>query len=492
MESRRNDELMIEPAPETAVTKKKIVFMYVTPPGQDDFFIAMPLGIIYLAAILREVGCDVECCDERVCTAAEVDEYISKAEILGLSALTPHVNRAIRYAEKAKQLNPDVVTVMGGPHATVDVDTFLDAGAIDYVIGGEAEDSIVDFVRGVDMGKAVLESVPGIAFDKEDGTRHCNPQPPLIKDLDRVPFPAWEMLPFPRYSAMNKEKLFYIFTSRGCPFRCIFCQKELTGRGFRTRSVENILDELQEISDTYEPGNVLFIDELFTCQKQRVYDLCEGIMKRGLKLNMSCETRVDMIDYDMARTMKKAGFNRMYFGVESVSQRSLDTLIKDYKAEKVVECLKMTRRAGIWSKVFLIVGTPGETMEDIEETARGIRAGMPDRVRTSLFNPLTATASFEEYADRIDPDLVRTEYVDSDRSPYIHEHFSNDELNRIKRTLVEDYEGWYESFPARTRRYWARVRYYIENWDDEGKARVARLFRIGKAQAQVSSDFPEI
>ena len=133
--------------------------------------------------------------------------------------------------KKAKQLNPDVVTVMGGPHATVDVDTFLDAGAIDYVIGGEAEDSIVDFVRGVDMGKAVLESVPGIAFDKEDGTRHCNPQPPLIKDLDRVPFPAWEMLPFPRYSAMNKEKLFYIFTSRGCPFRCIFCQKELTGRG---------------------------------------------------------------------------------------------------------------------------------------------------------------------------------------------------------------------------------------------------------------------
>jgi hypothetical protein len=117
---------------------------------------------------------------------------------------------------------------------------------------------------------------------------------------------------------------------------------------------------------------------------------------------------------------------------------------------------------------------------------------MPDRVRTSLFNPLTATASFEQYADRIDPDLVRTEYVDSDRSPYIHEHFSNDELNRIKRSLVEDYEAWYESFPARARRYWARIRYYIENWDDEGKARVARAFRIGKAPTQVSSDFPEI
>ena len=84
------------------VTQKKIVLMYVTPPGQDDFFIAMPLGIIYLAAILRQAGCDVECCDERVCSEAEVEAYLKKAQILGLSALTPHVNRAIRYAQRAK------------------------------------------------------------------------------------------------------------------------------------------------------------------------------------------------------------------------------------------------------------------------------------------------------------------------------------------------------------------------------------------------------
>jgi radical SAM superfamily enzyme YgiQ (UPF0313 family) len=475
------------------ITKKKIVLMYVTPPGQDDFFIAMPLGIIYLAAILRQQGADVECCDERVCSEAEVDAYLRKAEILGLSALTPHVNRAIRYAQKAKAYSPDLITVMGGPHATVDVDTFLDSGALDYVIGGEAEDSIVQFMQGVDQGRDVLTKVPGIAFDWPDGKRHANPQPPLIKDLDRIPVPAWELLPFERYSAMNKEKLFYIFTSRGCPFRCVFCQKELTGRGFRTRSVNNILDELQEIYDKYQPGNVLFIDELFTCQKKRVYEICEGILERGLKLNMSCETRVDMLDYDMARTMKRAGFNRMYFGVESGSQRSLDMLVKDYKVDKVIEALKITRRAGIWTKVFLIVGTPEETMEDIDETARVLRIGMPDRVRTSLFNPLTATASFEQFKHRIDPDLVKTEYVDSDRSPYMHENFSNDDLNRIKRNLVEDYEAWYESRPARTRRFLSRIRYYWEN-KDEGKARLARAFSFGrvKAPAPVSDAGVEI
>ncbi len=475
------------------VTKKKIVLMYVTPPGQDDFFIAMPLGIIYLGAILREAGCDVVCCDERVCSEAEIESYLEKAEILGLSALTPHVNRAMRYAERVKKARPEVITVVGGPHATVDVDTFLDSGVIDYVIGGEAEDTVVDFMEGIDKGRDGVDQIPGIAFDREDGTRLSNPQPPLIKDLDRIPFPAWEMLPFERYAAMNKERLFYIFTSRGCPFRCVFCQKELTGRGFRTRSVDNILDELEEVAKKYTPGNVLFIDELFTCQKKRVYDLCDGIMERGLKLNMSCETRVDMIDYDMAKTMKRAGFNRMYFGVESISQRSLDTLVKDYQADKVVECLKMIRRAGIWSKCFLIVGTPEESMEDINETAKQLRASMPDRVRTSLFNPLTATASFEKYKDRIDPDLVRTEYVDSDRSPYIHENFDTDQLNRIKRDLVEDYEAWYESTPAKMRRFMYRIRYYIEN-PDEGKARLARAFSFGKvkAPAPISDEGVEI
>src|SRR5262245_12385848 len=111
-----------------------------------------------------------------------------------------------------------------------------------------------------------------------------------------------------------------------------------------------------------------------------------------------------------------------------------------------------------------------------------MRDGMPDRVRTSLFNPLTATSSYNQFKDRIDPELVLTEYVDSDRSPYIHEHFSNDDLNRIKRNLVEEYEAWYESRPARFRRFLARVRYYWEN-KDEGKARLARAFSFGRVKA---------
>ncbi len=461
----------------------KTLLMYVTPPGQDDDYIAMPLGIIYLGAIVKDAGLPIECLDERVATEDEVKAAIARNDIIGLSALTPHVGRAIRWAEYAKQLGKKVM--MGGPHATVDPHTFLDSGHFDVVVRGEAEDAIVPVIKHFDDHEA-LKEILGLNWIDANGEAQQTPDRPLIKgtELDSIPFPAWDMLPFDRYTALNRERLFYIFTSRGCPFRCIYCQKELTGRGFRTRSTENIVDELEKIVDQYEPGNILFIDELFTCQKKRVYAICDEIIRRGLKLNWACETRVDMIDYDMAVRMRKAGCRRLYFGVETGSQASLDTLKKDCKAYKIVEALKTVRRAGIWTKVFLIVGTPGETMEDIRETERVMRLAMPDLIRASLFNPLTATESFDAFKDRIDADLVFTEYVDSERSPYVHENFDNDELNRIRRKMVSDYERWYNKPSQRAKRWISRLQYYFEN-PEEGKHRVKRALGLAKKKQAV-------
>ena len=156
-----------------------------------------------------------------------------------------------------------------------------------------------------------------MAFFDDDGNKVITENRPFNKDLDAVPFPAWDMLPIEDYFSRNGERLFYVFASRGCPFNCVFCQKKLTGRGFRTRSVDNIVDELEAIVTKYDPGNILFIDELFTCQRKRVFAICEEIRRRGLKLNWACETRVDKIDYSMMMAMRRAGMRRMYFGVES-------------------------------------------------------------------------------------------------------------------------------------------------------------------------------
>ena len=164
-----------------------------------------------------------------------------------------------------------------------------------------------------------------------------NPAPPLIKKLDELPMPARHLLPMERYFQLNPERLAYIFTTRGCPFKCIFCQKELTGRGFRVRSTEMIVDELEHIVKTYNPGVILFVDEILTLRRKRIHEMCDEILRRGLKFEWIANTRADCVDYPLLKHMHRAGCRRIYYGWESGSQRMLDVLKKDLTPEVIVE-----------------------------------------------------------------------------------------------------------------------------------------------------------
>jgi radical SAM superfamily enzyme YgiQ (UPF0313 family) len=439
---------------------KKFLFMYSSQPGLDDDFIAQPLGILYLGAILREEGVSVKCMDERISAREALCEAIQEADVVGISAMTPFLKRALDWGAYAKAKGK--TTLMGGAHATVDPHSLLDAGHFDIVFIGEAEITIREALP-ILGDREKLKGVKGLGFFDGQGQKFLTEERPFNQDLDAVPFPAWDMLPIEDYFNRNKERLFYIFTSRGCPYSCVFCQKKLTGRGFRTRSVPNILDELEQIVKRYDPGNILFIDELFTCQKKRVLEICKGILERGLKLNWACETRVDRVDYEMMMTMRRAGMRRMYFGIESGSPASLKTLNKRFTVDQIIETLRTARRADIWTKVFLIVGTPNETEEDFALTAQMLKEAHPDMVRTSLFNPLIASPSFDLYRDRIDMDLIFTEYVDSEGTPYRHEHFSVEELNRHKHRLRADFEAWYGKPAQRLKRKLSKLRFFLEN-----------------------------
>ena len=447
------------------MTQKKFLLMYCSKPGLDDDFIAQPLGILYLGAILEQEGVPVRCIDERIAPPERIKEAVEEADVVGVSAMTPFLMRALEWGGYAKSRGK--ITLMGGPHATVDPHTLLDSGNIDFVFMGEAEITIREFIPRMD-DKAGLKEVKGLAFFDEDGRKVITEERPFNRDLDSVPFPAWHLLPIEEYFRRNKERLFYIFTSRGCPYSCVFCQKKLTGRGFRTRSVENILDELELIVKNYHPGNILFIDELFTCRRDRVLAICEAVRRRGLRFNWACETRVDRVDYDLMMTMRRAGMRRIYFGVESGSPRSLKTLNKRFTVEQIVSTLRSARRADLWTKIFLIIGTPGETLEDFAHTERMLRRAHPDLVRTSLFNPLIASPSFELYKDRIDMDLVFKEYVDSDGTPYRHENFTTEELNEIKRRIRADYEAWYARPRQRLVRKLWKLRFLAEHPGEVG------------------------
>ncbi|MDA1265859.1 MAG: radical SAM protein [Planctomycetota bacterium] len=454
---------------------RSTLLTYVKPHVQEDP-LSMILGIGYLGAMMERQGLPVQCHDERIGSDQDMKAAIERNDIIGFSALTPNIRRAIAWAKYAKEQGK--ITIMGGPHASVDQGVFLDSGHFDYVLKGEAEYTLPDMVKAIEgKDESALSEIPGLAAMKEGELVYDNPAPPLIKKLDELPIPARHLLPMDSYFKNNPEHLIYIFTTRGCPFKCIFCQKELTGRGFRVRSTEAIVDELEAIIKTYDPGVILFVDEILTLRKKRIHEMCDEILRRGLKFEWVANTRADCVDYPLLKHMHRAGCRRIYYGWESGSQRMLDVLKKDLTPEVIINAAKMTRRAGIWAKVYLIVGSPGETPEDVAETEKVLRLAGPDLIRISVFNPLIGTESWDNYQANIDLSDLSENYVSSNRSGYQHEHFTQIELEELRKNMVRSYERWYYSMPQRAKRFYERALYYMEN-PQYGRKRMGRMLGL--------------
>ena len=448
---------------------------YVKPHVQEDP-LAMILGIGYLGAMFEREGLPVELQDERLGTDQDVKEAIERNDVIGFSALTPNVRRAIAWAKYAKERGK--TTIVGGPHASVDQGVFLDSGHFDYVIKGEGDYSFPQFVKALSGGSARdLEAVPGLATMRDGELVIDNPAPALIKKLDELPLPGRHLLPMESYFKNNPEHLVYIFSTRGCPFKCIFCQKELTGRGFRVRSTEAIVDELQHLIEHYDPGVIAFVDEILTLRKKRIHEMCDEILRRGLKFEWIANTRADCVDYPLLKHMHRAGCRRIYYGWESGSQRMLDVLKKDLTPEAIISAARMTRRAGIWAKVYIIVGSPGETHSDVEETEKVLRLAGPDLIRISVFNPLIGTESWDGYQANIDVSDLSENYVSSNRSAYKHENFTQVQLEELRKDMVRRYERWYYAMPQRMRRVWDRGLYYLEN-PVLGRKRIGRMLGV--------------
>ena len=454
---------------------RKTLITYVKPHVQEDP-LSMILGIAYLGAAVEKEGLPIELADERILTDQEMKATIERNDVVGFSALTPNIRRAIAWAKYAKEQGK--ITVMGGPHASVDQGIFLDSGHFDYVLKGEAEETLPQFLKALDGGRDEdLAAVAGLAGVRDGEVFVDSPAPPLIKKLDELPMPARHLLPMDTFFKLNPERLIYIFTTRGYPFKCIFCQKELTGRGFRVRSTQLIVDELEHIVKTYDPGVILFVDEILTLRRKRIHEMCDEILRRGLKFEWIANTRADCVDYPLLKHMHRAGCRRIYYGWESGSQRMLDVLKKDLTPEEIVEAARMTRRAGIWAKVYLIVGSPGETRRDIEETEKVLRLAGPDLVRVSVFNPLIGTESWDGYQANIDVSDLRENYVSSNRSAYVHEHFTQVELEELRKNMVRSYEKWYYGYGQRAKRFFERTLYYLEN-PRYGKKRLGRALGL--------------
>ena len=338
-----------------------------------------PLGLLYLATVLKQNGIAVEVVDTAVekFTWNDLKEKLlrTRPQVVGITSLTEYRFEAFRTAELAKKIVPEALVVMGGPHVSLTAeDTLRHVPGVDLVIRGEGEGSFLQLIRGLQEGRPLSE-VRGLSF-REDGRIRHNPPADLIKDLDRIPFPDRDLLPAKKYPftlavpGRGRLPAAHIITSRGCPFGCSFCAtSQLAGRTWRARSPENVISEIEALIDRYQLRTIWFYDDTFNMNKARVERICELILEKKLDINFTCSIRVDLADRAFLQKMKAAGCFKVFYGVESGSQRVLDEVCgKKITLDQVRQVSRWLDEVGIIKNPGYIISFPGETREDARAT----------------------------------------------------------------------------------------------------------------------------
>jgi radical SAM superfamily enzyme YgiQ (UPF0313 family) len=286
-------------------------------------------------------------------------------QLVGLTAVTMTFDNAMSVIRDIKHINHNIVTVMGGPHVTFCARETLNKHAeLDILVRGEGERTIVDLCRAVDSG-GDLDRVDGIVYRKHSEICYTAPRDP-IANLDELPDPARGLLPLGRYRALGMP--ISLTTSRGCPFKCVFCVgRKMVGSKVRYRSPGKVVDELQYLNSlNFHQINIA--DDLFTANRTHCLAVCEEIVKRRLDLKWTSFARVDTVSEEILATMKAAGCSAVSFGVESGNAQILKTIKKGITREQVVEAVNMCRRTGVTPHASFILGLPGETPQTIRES----------------------------------------------------------------------------------------------------------------------------
>ena len=364
----------------------------------------MHLGMAYIAASLRSRGFDVEVCDipaERL----SLQEFARRLRSLsprmvGITSFTAQIFQAHAVAGIAKEVDPGIVTVIGGAHASaLPEGTLRQFPAFDLAVYGEGEETVCEIASRIADGKDDFGNVDGAAWRKRGEIRKNAPRR-LIRDLDSLAFPAFDLYPLQKYTAGNslfgQSRIFPIMSGRGCPYECSFCFR-LHGSSVRTRSVENVIQEMRRDIDFFNTRQFFFQDETFTLDRARTLRFCDRFLAQGLihKADWICETRVDAVDRDLLKKMKQAGCSLINYGIESGSQDILDRSRKRITLEQIHQAVAYTKEADIRTFTNFIIGNPYDTPGTIEQTIKLAFALNSDFASFTILTPFPGTETLE-------------------------------------------------------------------------------------------------
>lgn len=428
---------------------KNIPILFVAPffsllPTFDEFVSKTPpLGLAYLAAVLKKNGFNniriVDMLAEKMRYEQIKEEVLRfKPAILGITLTTRQVNSVAKIIKIIKEINPNILCVIGGVHPSALPERTLEETNADVCVFGEGELTMLEIAKAFTEGRE-FDSIEGIVFKKGNLIKKNFPRA-LIEHLDSLPFPARYLLPSPEEYSRNSQTALtknetVIITSRGCPFRCAFCDKSVFGRTHRVRSAKNVVDEIELLVKEYNIKSIRFYDDLFTAMPKRVEEICQELKRRNLKIKWSCESRVNTINPAMLAIMKEAGCVEMHFGIESGNQEILNLQQKDITLEQIRTAVKITNEAGINSRGYFIIGLPGDTRKTIIETIKFGKSLNLKNAAIFFYVPFPGLFerkyNLEDYGKVLIKDWE--DYVVFEEPIYIPKGMTKEELSRLYR-----------------------------------------------------------
>lgn len=405
---------------------------------------APPLGLCYVAATVRRAGYSVQILDAPALNyelSHTINNIIkANADFLGITASTVSITRAAELANAIKKQGIRSPVIIGGPHVSAIPEETLDEFKVfDIGVISEGEYTLPEIIT-CKKNNGTLGEIQGIVY-REGSNIILTPPRSRIENLDALPLPAWDLLPWlPQYykpapHSYKRLPSSTLVTSRGCNGTCTFCARPFMGEKYRSHSAESTMHMIEHLVNVYGVRDIMFYDDNFLLDRRRVTQICEEILKRNYHISWSCLARTDIMPEDFFKLLKRAGCWQIAYGIESADQTILDNLKKRTTIEKVIEMIRKTNEAGIHTRGYFMIGCPGESLATIEKTTQFITTSGLKDFHVTFCTPMPGaelfnTAQFYGEFDRewkklgfwepvfIPKGLTKEQLIDSHRRMY--------------------------------------------------------------------------
>lgn len=398
-----------------------------------------PMGLLYIESFLSDRTDDHNVQIYDIYGESDSEEIALKKikrinpDLVAVQMLTFSAPNTTSFLSKLKAMNSSIITVVGGPHPTIYPEKTASLPMVDYAILGEGEIPFYKLVENIKSGNR-HPKIKAVAYKIKD-SHYINKDLNVLDDVDKIPPVDRRLLNLDNYrcSFSGDKKITSLATSRGCPYSCVFCAE--FEDNFRTHSPEYVL---KDIKDSVELGieEIFVVDDAFSLNIKRAKNICRLIINENLDFDWYINTRVDAVDEELLRLLKKAGCKQINYGIESGSQRIINNLNKGIDLQEAEEAIRKTKEAEIDVLCYFMIGSPGETIKDIKKTKEFIKRSDPDFVRFSLTTIEPCTQLYQMALDRgiLDQDVwseFATKPTKNFEVPIWNENFTKEELNEM-------------------------------------------------------------